>query len=277
MTLKTIRFLSVKQLITLSTQGLSLNTMKKTIEQLHLAAQYLAAAGISFVKKEDDDSHTNLGWNSDKSRMETHVFGTNKNQLAFNLNSTSLEWLESGQILESFDLSKNKHLEIVAWISSQSVKSGLAQSYAYQFHYDLPYKAIADLDTFTFNKEDLKEVTQTFSIAQQAFDEFLSSNNLDSPIRIWPHHFDLGIYTALNSTFFMGAGLAIPDSLVDDLYYYASGYNHGTAVLTKGFSGLSKGNWRSDWDGATLAASQTDKNTAINFLNEVRIGFLDNL
>ena len=28
-------------------------------KQIHLAAQYLAAAGISFLEKEPDDSHTN--------------------------------------------------------------------------------------------------------------------------------------------------------------------------------------------------------------------------
>lgn len=39
---------------------------------MHLAAQYLAAAGISFVAKEDDDSHTNLGFSAETGSMTTH-------------------------------------------------------------------------------------------------------------------------------------------------------------------------------------------------------------
>ena len=39
-------------------------------EQIHLAAQYLAAAGISFLEKRDDDSHTNLGFNIEKGTLD---------------------------------------------------------------------------------------------------------------------------------------------------------------------------------------------------------------
>ena len=49
--------------------------MKQTIQNLHLAAQYLAAGGISFIEKKSDDSHTNLAWNKTENRMTTHVFG----------------------------------------------------------------------------------------------------------------------------------------------------------------------------------------------------------
>jgi hypothetical protein len=34
-------------------------------DQLHIAAQYLAAANMSFLEKKADDSHTNLGFNTD--------------------------------------------------------------------------------------------------------------------------------------------------------------------------------------------------------------------
>ena len=39
---------------------------------MHLTAQYLAAAGISFVAKKDDDSHTNVGFSIEKTCIETH-------------------------------------------------------------------------------------------------------------------------------------------------------------------------------------------------------------
>ncbi|MFT5819810.1 MAG: hypothetical protein ACI8ZM_001035 [Crocinitomix sp.] len=250
--------------------------MKKTIKQLHLAAQYLAAAGISFLNKEPDDSHTNLGWNSDKKRMETHAFGSGNHQLAINIDTAHLEWLEDGLVTESLDLQQSTHTTILTWISELVKKNELKEQYNYQFHYDLPYAAIADNDKLTFNADAIDEIIARLNIAQKAFETFLDETGLTSPIRIWPHHLDLGIYTGLNSdgTTFMGAGLAIPDSLVDDLYYYVSAYNNDSEVVTKNFSQLAIGEWRSDWNGATLSSSQVDGHTALKFLNEVKGGFL---
>lgn len=58
---------------------------------MHLAAQYLAAAGISFVEKKADYSHTNLGWSIDKQRLETHPLSEKGDVLALNYNTFSLE------------------------------------------------------------------------------------------------------------------------------------------------------------------------------------------
>jgi hypothetical protein len=252
--------------------------MEKTIEQLHVAAQYLSAAGISFLEKKEDDSHTNLGWNSAKSSMETHVFG-NGNQLAINLTTGYLEWLTNGLETESIDLQKNTHVSILAWIREMAAKNEIKQAYNYQFHYELPYPVITDNDKLSFKVQALNELIALLDIGQNTFEAFLSENDLASPIRIWSHHFDLGIYTGLNSenSLFMGAGLAIPDSLVDDFYYYAAAYNNGADIVTKNMTGLTIGDWRSVWNGATLAANQIDTKKATNFLNEARKEFLDHV
>ncbi|NOQ71121.1 MAG: hypothetical protein GQ574_03905 [Crocinitomix sp.] len=253
--------------------------MKKTIEQLHLVAQYLAAAGISFLNKELDDSHTNVGWNSDKKRMETHAFGSGNHQLAINLERAHLEWLKDGFATDSIDLQQNTHSSILIWISALAAKNEIKQPYSYNFHYDLPYATIGDNDKFTFKADALNEIIAQLNIGQNAFETFLDENDLASPIRIWPHHFDLGVYASINSegSIFMAAGLAIPDSLVDDLYYYASAYNDGTEVVSKNLTGLTIGDWRSDWNGATLPSSQIDAIKAINFLNEARKEFLNHV
>jgi len=44
---------------------------------MYLAAHYLAAAGVYLVKKEEDDSHTNLGFSTVKTSMETHPLSEN--------------------------------------------------------------------------------------------------------------------------------------------------------------------------------------------------------
>jgi hypothetical protein len=88
-----------------------------TIEkQLHLASQYLAAAGISFLPKEDDDSHTNIGFNTDGGYLETHSLSDNYDKLILNYKNFSLEW-KSNTESKSFRLDGATHKEAVDWIS----------------------------------------------------------------------------------------------------------------------------------------------------------------
>jgi hypothetical protein len=247
--------------------------MKNTIKNLHQAAQYLAAAGISFIKAKDDDSHTNIGWNKTKSRMETHVF-EHVFQLSLNLETQSLEWIKNGAILSTTNINKATHKQIITWISEQVNQHGLSKEYVYSFHYDLPYDKITNEYLYSFDQEEIKSISSEFTKAQNTFEQFLKLERLESPIRVWPHHFDLGIYTKLESeNTFMGAGLAIPDSLVDDFYFYASGYNNGEAIETKKFGKMKFGQFRSDWNGATLASSTTGKEQAIEFLKEAKLKY----
>jgi hypothetical protein len=246
--------------------------MKETIKELHIAAQYLAAAGISFIEKKADDSHTNLGWNRDKERMETHVFNADF-KLGLNVNFPKLEWIKNEEVINYIELNGKSHKEISSWITEQAKQNNISKKYAYQFHYDLPYDEITDDYKFSLNTNELKNISSEFTKAQVAFEQFLAQNKLDFPIRIWPHHFDLGIYTKLDNETYMGGGLAIPDSLVDDFYFYASGYKNGNPIETKSFSKMEFGAWRSDWNGATLAASHLDEKRAVEFLNESRLKF----
>ena len=249
--------------------------MKHTIEQLHLASQYLAAAGISFLDKKDDDSHTNFGWDVENNRLTTHEFGKG-DQVGFNFSSLKLEWLKNGQVESTIDLQKCTHLEILNWFKKQIEIRIVGKTYHYNFHYELPYPSISDDHVFKIDSSESKNYATELNRAQTSFESFLSENNLASPIRVWPHHFDLGLYTQLDNSgsTFLGAGLAIPDTLVDGLYYYVSGYINDKSIVTKTFTGLDKGDWRSDWEGATLASDGIDIKTAKHFLNQTKDQFI---
>ncbi len=250
--------------------------MKKTIEQIHLAAQYLAAAGISFLDKKEDDSHTNLAWEVENNRLATHSFGNGTNQVGLNLLSTNLEWLVNGTAEATIDLQTSTHSEILNWLNNQAQKHQIDKEYRYDFHYELPYPSISEDYKFQIDNTESKIYAEELNRAQTSFQSFLSENNLDSPIRVWPHHFDLGIYSQLDQSenTFLAAGLAIPDTLVDGLYYYASGYKDGKEIVTKTFKGMDRGDWRSDWDGATLASEGVDINAAKHFLNQTKEQFI---
>lgn len=250
--------------------------MKNTIEQLHLASQYLAAANISFQDKKEDDSHTNLGWDSQNKRITSHYFGEENFQIGLNLATGELQWLKKGVLEASIETQSSSHAKIKSWLVEQTEKSNLGKEYKYEFHYELPYTKIADEDTFAFDSSHAFEFAKQLSIAQSAFELFLTKNELESPIRIWPHHFDLGIYAKLKGpeNLFLGAGLAVHDTMIDEMYYYSSGWNGAESIVTKTLTGLKKGEWRSDWNGATMPSNGVTMEEAVLFLNQTSEEFI---
>ncbi|MFT5822755.1 MAG: hypothetical protein ACI8ZM_004012 [Crocinitomix sp.] len=251
--------------------------MKTTLIELHQAAQYLSAAGISFVNHQADDSHTNLGWDTKNKRLLTHYLSSKKYQLALSIESGNLEWLRNGRSEDSIKLSDSTHLDNLNWIKSQAKMRGL-KDYKFEFHYELPYPQLDKDHVFSFDPEAIGLIANSWDIGYEAFEKLLVDWKFDSSIRVWSHHFDLGVYVQLDkaATLFIGGGLAIPDSLVDDLYYYVSGWKNGVAVKTKSFGTLNIGEWRSDWNGATLPASNMNVNLVNLFLKITLEVFLEN-
>ncbi|MBU2997260.1 hypothetical protein KO500_12500 [Cellulophaga baltica] len=237
-------------------------------EQMHLAAQYLAAAGISFLDKKEDDSHTNLGFYDKKGCLETHYLSENKDQLLLDYNSFSLEWIsKSGSI--TFSLNGATHAKILVWLKETSM-TFLNKPYVYQFHYELPYEIT---DDYTFKLTDAKELAYLMhlrTLAQKSLKKITKENNLEATVRVWPHHFDTGIYTAVpNSNITIGLGLAIPDTVCDMHYFYNSGYDENGQINPSKFKALTKGYWSlQDFLGGVLPAKKVKKNEAVTFFNE---------
>ena len=234
---------------------------------MHLAAQYLAAAGISFVAKKDDDSHTNVGFSIEKAGMETHALSENSDVLSLDYKTFSLNWnSESGST--SFPLDGATHIDVLSWLKGTS-KTFLNKTFRYEFHYDLPYEIS---DDFIFSLSDtskLEDLLQLRILAQRTIEETLKSEQLVSPIRVWPHHFDSGAYSNLKEGVAIGFGLAIPDGVCNEHYFYMSGYKGHNAIPTNGFSSLSKGEWKNDgFTGAILPAETVGLSEAVLFFKE---------
>ena len=240
------------------------------IQQMHLAAQYLAAAGMSFVKKEEDDSHTNLGFSTEKTSLYTRkLFGTDT-ILYLNYTSFSLEWVHKNS-REILMLDGKTHVEIVNWIQQISQDNGIDVKYQYNLHYELPYPITDDFTFSLHNNTLLQELLEYRKSAHQIIAGFLENHHLDSEIRIWPHHFDTGAFTILNNTpgISIGLGLAIPDTMCNDFYLYISGYKGHNPIDTKPFAPLSHGEWKNNgFTGAILPMEVIDKKIGISFFSE---------
>lgn len=236
---------------------------------VHMAAQYLAAANINFVNKEPDDSHTNLGFDATHIRLETHPLSSKGDQLAFNYRKFALEWI-SHNTVASFSMEGKTHLQILEWLDQMSM-TFLNKPYTYAFHYDLPYTIN---DEYLFQVSDIQALKTLWNfriLVQNSLEKIISSNQLEASIRIWPHHFDTGIYTALTGTsdITVGLGLAIPDTVSSEHYLYVSGYKNGSQIHTSTFSPISMGTWVSTtFQGAILQIEKCNESEAVQFYQE---------
>lgn len=242
--------------------------MDKIEKQVHLASQYLAAAGISFLNKEDDDSHTNLGFNTDGGYLETHSLSDNNDKLILNYNKFTLEWKSNKEEI-SFRLDGATHHTIVKWISETS-KTFLNKEYKYNFHYNLPY-SISDTYTFKlFDVGKLNELMHLRILAQFILEIIDNHYKLNTSIRTWPHHFDTGLYCEFpESDISIGLGLAIPDTICDEHYLYITGYKNGDVIDVSGLNKLSIGEWKSEeFMGAILNTNGIVESDGVEFFKQ---------
>ncbi len=112
--------------------------------------------------------------------------------------------------------------------------------------------------------------------ANQACYDLLGYLQCESEVRIWPHHFDTGIYTPINDQLGIGFGLAMRDEMVGAPYLYFSAYGLNDHTLDYAeFEPLTNGHWiNQDWKGAVLPFDYFQEEQIQLFLKEVtnRIG-----
>ena len=242
----------------------------RDIIPIHLAVQYLAAAGISFLDKKKDDRHTNLGYNPQKNEIFTRPLCQTGDYLSLVLTDFSLHW-NSPSGSSNYSLQNSSHKDALAWIKVVSNKPEFKSSYHYRFHYALPC-VISDDFVFSASAEDLLWESQMRTTAYNVISSILRAHSMESEIRIWPHHFDTGAKAALTGKEDISVefGLAIPDSLIDSHYFYISGYKDGKALDTSSFSKLNNGEWfNNGFKGAILVASDNNEQLVIDFFNQV--------
>ncbi|MBP2831571.1 hypothetical protein J8281_05160 [Aquimarina sp. U1-2] len=239
--------------------------------QMHLAAQYLAAAAISFLKKKENDSHMNLKFSVSDKNLTTHPLNTSGHTLSLNYQRFTLEW-NSKNSKSSLRLHQTKHIEIVKWIQETAEEANILDPYVYKFHYQLPYPSIDDDYEFQLESVDqLHRLAEHRVLAQQTLQAFLEQQQLTSKIRIWPHHFDTSAYAQLKNSpeFSIGLGLAIPDAYCNDYYFYLNGYQRGNKIATSSFNSISKGKWLpASFEGAVLPITGVAQDDGIAFFNE---------
>ena len=244
--------------------------LEKTRGQLHRAVQLVAAVGHSYLNKQADDSQSSVTWSTELAALPGKAV-PEKASLSFALQPVPFKLLVLDNrlsIYEELALNGRTQMEAEQWIRRQLSGFGLDESL---YHYDARQLEIAfspEYDQpFTIERaDDLKELKAWFANAVLFLQPLAEGRSDASPVRCWPHHFDIATLLALRpdadpeKITSISVGMTPGDSRYKEPYFYITPwpYPKNTDTLPALDGG---GFWHTEnWIGAVLTASQIKKN-----------------
>ena len=243
---------------------------------IHQHCQTLAKFGRSFAENKADDSHTNLSLDE----VGKTVWGRwvnvkgKKYMLGLHLPSQQFNLVDKNKvIINSFEMKGKKQSNIEQYMASyfEDQLSLDGEDFLKPLHYEIPSYAFVDDDIPKYHVDQLDLWFHYRYLAKKSCLLLMDHLQTNTEIRIWPHHFDTGIYFEYDEEIAVGFGWAMADSMMPEAYFYyaiygVNDYKFDYDNTTK----LSAGKWiiNESWKGAVLPISQTTENNVAVFLKE---------
>lgn len=233
--------------------------------QLHYAAQFASALGISYLAPQPDDSHTNLGWDPALAALRSRDVRAPSGgvSVAVQPRALTLLVLVDGAIAQRIPLHGSTVRNAEEKLRAALGAAGLdGQKLTLQRHYDLPPHRVAGGDPFDGGRSNhFTELAHWYGNASILFDELRQRTN-GAEVRCWPHHFDIATISSVAHGRTCGAGMLPGDEMFPEPYFYVNAYPRPDVRLTA--TPLQGGGvWNTeDWFGAVLTASRLSPDPA---------------
>ena len=215
-------------------RDLNAGRLREARLQAHHAMQWLARAVRAFVPSQPDDSHTNLGWDDALDGFTTHSLpgdprlGLHVPLLTLVLGGTSAQ--------QRFALDGHTDADARRWLGERLAAHGLdALALDAKAPYEIPDHPVARGAAYGAggSADALPELAAWFANAYASLEKSrrqMSARGLaPSPVRIWPHHFDMASLTVLDAgsaehARSVNAGFSPGDEHYRQPYFYVSPY-----------------------------------------------------
>lgn len=236
--------------------------------QLHYATQLIAALAKALLAKKEDDSHTNMEWFAGADALASNIVsGKESFRLALVFPDFTLQcWNAENQPIATFTLAGKTVGAAIDWIIES-----LQTHFAIELKKDALFKQLEIPENLSVSS-NIFEPTEVSALQQLANyyhnSHFLIMDSVArfeyaSTIRTWPHHFDIGSYIPLSFDAqqapdkSIGIGLAIPDVVVDDFYFYITPWSKTDDLSAASLPSLPVGGYwnQQHWTGAVLKMS----------------------
>ncbi len=248
----------------------------KTDQHLHQLCQTLAKFGRSFAEAKKDDSHTNLRFDFIGKKIWGRWGNFNNDPLilSLNLNNQMFDLIDKKhQVVTSFETIGKTQGEVevaIAHYLRETLKTDSAD-FLKELHFEIPGYDFKNDPIRQWDAQALNQWINYRHLANQSCSLLVDHLNVEAEIRIWPHHFDTGIYAKVNDNIGIGFGWAMEDSMIAEAYYYLSVYAlNGNTIDYDSVKPLSAGKWITGkhWNGSVLSISDAKPPMIQSFLKE---------
>lgn len=195
--------------------------------ELHHAAQVVSAIGITHLPHQPDDSHTNLEWIPALEAFGGNlVEGKRSFRGALRPGDFTLMLLdEAGHRERELPLSGKTLDEGYVWMAEAiASETGRPMQPLERPAYELPGHAVAGGSRFSMPMENFQEIGRWYGNAASLLISLMAEFSEASPVRCWPHHFDIAILLTLGGGKTVGLGLSPGDASYDEPYWYVTPY-----------------------------------------------------
>ncbi len=222
--------------------------------QLHHCAQFVSGFGISYLPHARDDSHTSMAWDARRGALVSAPFrGVS---VGLRLADLTLLVMRDGFPDVVLPAHRASIVVLADRLRAALTAAGLdAARYTLARHFEIPTHPVAGGAAFnTDDRTAFAALAAWYRDAAQLLDEVRAERN-GSPVRCWPHHFDLATLVTVAEGRTTGAGLSPGDTYYEEPYFYVNAYPAPSREALGGAL-AGGGRWHTfEWIGAVLPGS----------------------
>ena len=245
--------------------------------QAHHAVQWVTRLSRANLPARPGDHHSNLGWHRDRQALVSHELAASDRAVyraGLRIDAMTLFIAEGATAIDEFALDSHNDAEAGAWLDGLADRIGLRPATGVVLPYQLP-PVIGTHYTCAAARPDFVTLARWFD----AGDDILQETRMKlvgvvpgpSPVRCWPHHFDMATLLSLASgdpetAPSIGIGMSPGDDFYAEPYFYISPW---PAPPVDALPNLPKpGHWHTDgFVGAVATAhevlTQADRRQAL--------------
>ncbi|MGB8332712.1 MAG: hypothetical protein WCE62_21485 [Polyangiales bacterium] len=227
--------------------------------QLHWAAQLVSAPGTSMLPPSADFAHTNLGWEPKLGVLAGRNVGAEGLRAALVFESLELAAVDGIRERASMRLSGRTMQDALGWLGREL---GADRSKLAVPAHELPSHPVGAGGVFSdAGPAARSELAVWFANAFALIRDIVTDERSASPVRCWPHHFDVASLIKLDSgasgteARSIGIGFSPGDGSYDQPYFYVTPWPYPQGADLPPLSGGAQ--WHlGGWTGVVLTAER---------------------
>ena len=234
-------------------------TLSEARLELHWATQLVSAVGTNLLPPEPDFSHTNCGWLKGLGVLAGRPVGEEALRAALVFEGLELVLLDGNLERATLSLAGHTLEDARIWLAGEF---DVTSDELRLPEHDMPAHLVGQGGVFSEARVDERiELAAWFANGTRLIEELVADDPAASPVRCWPHHFDVASLIALDAdpdpeqARSIGIGLSPGDQSYDQPYFYVTPWPYPDAETLPTLEAGAK--WHTTgWMGAVLTADR---------------------